>query len=107
MGIFDPDEVITKYSIREAVDDGALVEVFKEQWDELSGGKPIVATASLFESVSLAGLIDILDEFVRWKKSMMPKHPEQERLFERKMNGVRVWVIEDDVAVTLMYPEDY
>jgi hypothetical protein len=55
--------------------------VFKEQWDELSGGKPIVATANLFESVSLARLMDIWDEFVRWKKGMGTNCPEEERLF--------------------------
>jgi hypothetical protein len=38
MGIFDPDEVITMYSIREAIDDKAVVEVFKDEWDQLSEG---------------------------------------------------------------------
>ena len=107
MGIFDPDEVITIYSIKQAVEDGAVVEVFKNRWKELSGGKPIVATANLFESVSLAGLMEIWNEFVLWKTKVMPKLPEEERLFETKMNEMTVWVIEDAVAYTLMYPEDY
>lgn len=50
MGIFDPDEVITTYSLQEAIEDGVLIEIFKNRWSELSGGKPIVATAHLFES---------------------------------------------------------
>jgi hypothetical protein len=37
----------------------------------------------------------------------MPTLPEEKRLFETKMNHMRVWVIEDETAVTLMYPEDY
>ena len=33
--------------------------------------------------------------------------PEEERLFHTKMNEMTVWVIEDAVSYTLMYPEDY
>lgn len=107
MGIFNPDEVITSYSLREAIEDGALIEIFKKRWGELSGGKPIVASASLFENVSLAGLREIWSEFVRWKQNVVSSLPEEERLFHTQMNGMTVWVIEDAVAYTLMYPEDY
>jgi hypothetical protein len=54
MGIFDPDEVITEHSLREAIEDGALVEIFKKRWRQLSGGKPIVASAHLVEEVGYA-----------------------------------------------------
>jgi type I site-specific restriction endonuclease len=30
MGIFDYDEVITVYSLKQAVEDGVLVEIFKK-----------------------------------------------------------------------------
>ena len=107
MGIFDPDEVITIYSLKQAIEDGVLVEIFKNRWGELSGGKPIVATSNVFESISSAGLIEIWNEFVHWKRDIMPTLPQEKRLFETKMNQMRVWVIEDAVAITLMYPEDY
>jgi hypothetical protein len=107
MGIFDPDDVITIYSLKEAIEDGVLIEIFKKRWGELSGGKPIVATRHLFEEVSLAGLREIWNEYVVWKRNVMPALPEEERLFSTKMNGLSVWVIEDGVAFTLMYPEDY
>ena len=42
----------------QAIADGVLVEVFKNRWEELSGGKPIVATAHLFNEVNLAGLME-------------------------------------------------
>jgi hypothetical protein len=61
----------------------------------------------LFEEVSLAGLLEIWNEFVRWKKEVYPTLPEEERLFVTTMNMKNVWVIEDGVAFTLMYPEDY
>ena len=107
MGIFDPDEVITVYSLKQAIEDGVLVEIFKNRWGELSGGKPIVATTHLFENVSLAGLREIWNEFARWKRDVELTLPEEERLFHTKMNEMTVWVIEDAVSYTLMYPEDY
>jgi hypothetical protein len=107
MTIFDDADVISTYTLEQAVEDGVLVEIFKNQWDELSGGKPIVATSHLFNAVSLAGLMDIWNEFVHWQRHVMPTLPEAERLFHTTMDGETVWVIEDGVAFTLMYPDDY
>jgi hypothetical protein len=86
---------------------GVLVEIFKNRWQELSGGKPIVATAYLFKEVSLAGLMEIWNEFVNWQKLIRPTLPEEQQLFATTMNSKTVWVIEDEAAFTLMYPEDY
>jgi uncharacterized protein DUF6573 len=107
MSIFDDAEVISKYPLAQAIKDGVLVEIFKNNWDELSGGKPIVATAHLFDEISLAGLREVWNEFVHWQKHVMPTLPEAERLFHTTMDGETVWVIEDGVAFTLMYPDDY
>jgi hypothetical protein len=74
---------------------------------ELSDDRPIVATAHIFEEVSLAGLMEIWNEFVVWRKKVMPSLPEEDRLFSTSMNSRKVWVIEDGAAFTLMYPEDY
>ena len=41
------------------------------------------------------------------KGMLKPTLPEEERQFSTKMNEMTVWVIEDAVAFTLMYPEDY
>jgi hypothetical protein len=105
--MFDHDEVITAYSLKQAVEDGVLVELFRNRWDELSGGKPIVASAALYESVSLAGLLEIWNEYVSWRRGVMPALPEEEKMFSTTMDGRRVWVIEDEAAFTLLYPEDY
>jgi hypothetical protein len=103
----DDATVIVAYTLKQAIEDGVLVEIFKNRWPELSGGKPIVATAHLFHEVSLAGLLEIWNEFVTWRKDVMPTLPEEEQLFHTSMNGKKVWVIEDGAAFTLMYPEDY
>jgi hypothetical protein len=107
MSIFDDAEIIASYPLQQAIKDGVLVEIFKSQWHELSHGKPIVATAHLFNEISLAGLMDIWQAFVYWREHIMLTLPEEEQLFQMTMHGKTVWVIEDDSAFTLMYPEDY
>ena len=60
------------YSLEQAIADGVLVEVFKNRWQKLSQGKPIVATAHLFNEVSLSGLLEIWNEYVDWRTNVMP-----------------------------------
>jgi hypothetical protein len=103
----DDTIVIATYTLEQAIADGVLVEIFKHRWGQLSGGKPIVATSHLFNEVSLAGLLEIWNEFVTWRKNVLPTLPEAQQLFHTSMNGKKVWVIEDGAAFTLMYPEDY
>jgi len=100
-------KVIYVYSLEQAIKDGFLVEVFKNRWHELSQGKPIVATAHLFNKVSLAALREIWNEFADWQKNIMPTLPEEDQLFSTTMNGEKVWLLEDGAAFTMMYPEDY
>jgi hypothetical protein len=107
MSIFDNAEVISSYPLKQAVEDGVLVEIFKERWEELSGGKPIVATVHIFEQVSRAGLLEIWNEFAGWRENVMVRTPVEDRLFRTKMNGRWVWVIEDGAAFTIKYPDDY
>jgi hypothetical protein len=107
MSVFDNADVISKYPLERAIEDGVLVEIFKNRWHKLSGGKPIVATAHLFNDIALAGLMEVWNEFVHWQKHVMPTLPEAERLFHVTMLWGEVWVIEDGSAFTLMYPEDY
>ena len=101
------EHVIIEYTLQQAIADGVLVELFKNRWNTLSGGKPIVATGHLFEDVTLSGLLEIWNEFVEWRTQVAPTLPEAEQLFHTKMNGNTVWVIEDAQAFTLLYPEDY
>jgi hypothetical protein len=101
------ETVVYTYSLKQAVADGVLIELFKNRWNTLSGGKPIVVTANLFDEVTLAGLLEIWNEFVKWRTNVYPGLPEEKRQFQTKMNGNTVWVLEDGQAFTLLYPEDY
>ena len=103
----DEATIISEYALEQAIEDGVLVEVFKNRWNELSQGKPIVATSHLFSQVSLAGLLEIWNEYVDWRTNVMPTLPEADQLFATTMNGDKVWVLEDGAAFTMLYPEDY
>jgi len=104
---FEYFDVISRYSQKQVIADGVLVELFKNRWEMLSGGRPILATSHLYTEVSLEGLREIRNEFATWRREAMPNLPEEERLFATRMNDRKVWVIEDDSSFTLMYPEDY
>ncbi len=94
-------------SLQQAIDDGVLVEVFTNRWGQLSAGTPIIATRHVFETLSLAALREIWNEYVPWTKDVKAMLPEAEQLFTTTMNGATVWIIEDGAAHTIMYPEDY
>ncbi len=104
---FEDMPIISSYGRNQAMQDGLVVEMFKHRWEQLTGGKPIMATARLAEEVSPAGILEMWNAYVQWRKHTEPFIPEEDRLFHTKMNGKTVWVIEDGEAFTLMYPEDY
>jgi hypothetical protein len=99
--------VIYEYTLAQAIEDGVLIEIFKNRWQQLSGGKPIVVTCHLHAEVSLAGLMEIWNEYVVWRTNVMPTLPVEEQMFVTEMNGNKVWVLEDGQAFTLLYPQDY
>jgi len=103
----DEATIISEYSLERAIEDGVLVEVFKDRWQHLSQGKPIVATSHLFSQVSLAGLLEIWNEYVKWRTNVMPTLPEADQMFVTTMDGEKVWLLEDGEAFTMLYPEDY
>jgi hypothetical protein len=51
--------------------------------------------------------MEIWNEYVDWRKKIMPALPQEEQLFATTMNSKKVWVIEDGQAYTLLYPADY
>jgi hypothetical protein len=103
----DRPNVIVAYTLEQAIADGALEPIFKNRWPQLTGGKPIVATAHIMEELSLAALFEIWNEYVGWRRKEMPTLPEEGRTFSTTMNGNEIWVIEDGQAFTILSPEDY
>ena len=76
------DTGIYEYTLKQAIADGVLIELFKNRWNELSGGKPIVATDHLCGEVTPAGLMEVWNEFVSWRSE-----PQEAETFRTKMNG--------------------
>ena len=85
-------EAILTYTHQEAIEDGVLVEIFKNRWSTLSGGVPIFATNAIFVEFSMAGIMEIWNEYVLNQK----KDPKEiGDPFVTKMNSKDVWVIND------------
>ena len=45
-------DVVSVSSLEETIEDGVPVEIFKDMWEMLSQGKPIVVTRRLFEDAN-------------------------------------------------------
>ena len=107
----DDAQVISEYSLEQAIEDGVLVEVFsyniKDFVEKYTNGKPVVATAHLFNQVSETDVTDLWNKYVDWRLNVMPTLPEEDRMFVADLNGKKVWVDETDWQITMMYPEDY
>jgi hypothetical protein len=105
----DPDEweVISAFPLDRAIADGVLVPVFAHRWQELSGGKPIVATSHLYHQQANHTLWQIWVRFCIWRKNVMPTLPDADRMFKTAVSGQTIWVDETPEAITLMYSEDY
>lgn len=105
--LFDSFEVISTYTLEDALQDGSLVELLPSQWQQMSGGIPVVVTARVYADLTLVEKVEVWNGFVAWKRDIEPALPEEDRLFTTEVNGKTVWVVEDGAAFTLMYPEDY
>lgn len=99
--------IISRYTLQEAINDGELVEVFKPRWEDLTGGKPLVATRGVYSEFSLAALIEIWNEYVEWRTKTLLLDPQELPIFVSYMNNKRLWVIEDGESFTILFPEEY
>ncbi len=84
-----------------------FVEVFKPRWEQLTGGKPLVATRGVYTEFSLTALREIWNEFVEWNSNVKHRLPEAEQLFATHMNDKKIWVLEDVQAYTILFPNEY
>ena len=64
------DTVIYAYTLAQAIADGVLVEIFKNRWEQLTSGKPLVATIGIYNAFSLAALQEVWNEYVVWRREV-------------------------------------
>jgi hypothetical protein len=103
----DWDFVIHAYTLPQAIEDGVLFELRPDQWLKLSGGKPIVVTAPLWEQFEELQLLTLWNEYVHWRKHVMETLPEEEQMFTHEADARTIWLIEDGAAFTILFKEDY
>lgn len=89
---------IYEYTHQQAIEDGILGEVFKNRWNQLSNGKPILATSSILAEFSLAAIIEM------WNSYAVNRQPGH--IFCTKMNGENIWITFDGIVYTIMFPSD-
>jgi hypothetical protein len=99
------DVIVHEYTLEQAIEDGILVDLFGDGFK--FDGKPVVVTAHLFNQVKRTDLLFTWDDFLQWRRNIMPTLPEEDRMFVTEINGKKVWVDETPSQFTMMYPEDY
>jgi len=81
----DEETIISEYSLEQAIEDGVLCMVFgyniKDFVEKYTNGKPVVATAHLFNQVSETDLTDLWNKYVEWRLNVMELLPEEDQMF--------------------------
>jgi hypothetical protein len=102
---FEDIEIISKYPLSQAIMDGMLVKLCDVRFGLVI--KPLVVTAHLLGEIGRDTVMNVWDEYVKWRQEVMPKLKEEEQMFVTQVNKKKVWVIEDGATFTIMYPSDY
>ena len=105
MNDFEDVEIIDAYPLSQALADSVLVKLCGIRLGiEI---KPLVATSHLLDEIGREKVMKIWDAYVTWRQTIIPKLKEEDQMFVTKVNGKKVWIIEDGAAFTAMFPEDY
>lgn len=96
-------EPISVYTREQAVEDGELVEIFKSRWAQLTNGRSMAVTRSLFAAFSLAAFVEMWNEYV---VAVGRGRVERGDYFQTKMNGEPIWIVEDGDGITFLRPEE-
>lgn len=100
-------EVIHSYTLNEALNDGVLVAFDQPNWPVITGGKPLVVTSAIRESLTDDQIKTVWDKFVGWMRHVRDTLPEEEQMFTQELNGKTVWILEDGAAFTILFNTDY
>jgi hypothetical protein len=102
---FEDVKIISKYPLSQAIEDEVLIKLCDIRWGvEI---KPFVVTSHLLGGIGRDKVMKVWDEYVKWRQEVMPKLKEEDQMFVTKVDGEKVWIIENGTAFTAMFPEDY
>jgi hypothetical protein len=93
--------IISRYTLKQALEDGLLIKILDYN------GKPVVCPSHLKDHFGTDDLYRVFYAFKAWDKDTRPTLPEEEQLFSTIYTNRKIWVIENEEAYTIMYPEDY
>lgn len=107
LGVIDMKEFAANARVYErALSDGVLIPKFMSLWSRISNSKPIYVTALVRDELSDPLIILVWNEYVRWCQHVQKHLPNAAQQFETRRNGLRVWVMEDALAFTILCPEE-
>lgn len=103
--MFEHSEVTSFYSLDDALEGGVLVALFRADWQYLTGGKPIVATAAIANDISEPVLKEMWNDFasIRSLQMQLDRRP----FLSITYNDKNVWILEDILDITFLYPHEY
>ena len=102
---FDDVEIISSYSLNQAIEDGTLFKLCDIRFGIVI--KPLITTTHLLREIGREKIMKVWDEYVAWRINVMPRLKEEDQMFVTHVDDKKVWLIEDGAAFTAMYPEDY
>jgi len=103
--MFDDFEIISTYTLEQAIADGVLIPILSSDWDWLTHGKPVVATAAIVHDVPELELKRMWNAFAKLRNRV--KDAGERPLVKNQYNGKTIWIVEDEVSVAYMYPNEY
>jgi hypothetical protein len=93
---FEDVQIISKYPLNKALAGGMLVKLCDIRFGiEI---KPLVATSHLLNEIKRDQVMKVWDEYVKWRQEIMPKLKKEDQMFVTKVNGKKVWVMEDEAV---------
>jgi len=102
------EEVISKYSREQAVEDGVLIEL------GTAGKVPVLATSNCFHRAGLDNPLQRRGVVLEALEALKRPDPEDSPGYLLRVlhKGIAadydcLWVVYDETAVTIMLPEDY
>jgi hypothetical protein len=102
---FEDVEIIASYPLGQAIEDGVLVKLSDIRWSTVT--KPLIATSNILGGIGRDKIMEVWQQYIDWRTNVMPTLPEEEQMFVTKVDGQKVWLIEDGASFTVMLPEDY
>lgn len=97
---------IRKEHIEQALEDGRLVFFYRNRWNEISEGKPIVVAPRIYDGVKRYPLVRAWSEFMRGQRSTKSSAKARRQMFLAEIEGENIGMLETEYAYMIVHPDD-